>query len=71
MRQRLTTAKSVNFTDEMADKIQTAADQLNVSFQDIIRECVEIELPKLIDRENKRTKRRQKINESRTNTDKH
>lgn len=58
MRQRLTAAKSVNFTDEMADKIQTAADTLNVSFQDIVRECVDIELPKLIDRERKRTKRR-------------
>lgn len=57
MRHRLTTAKSVNFTDKMADKIQTVADTLNVSFQDIVRECVDIELPKLIDRERKRTKR--------------
>lgn len=51
MRHRPTTAKSVNFTDEMADT-------LNVSFQDVVRECVDIELPKLIDRERKRTKRR-------------
>lgn len=64
MRRRLTTAKSVNFTDEMADKIQTVADTLNVSFQDIVRECVDVELPKLIDRERKRTERR-----TRTNTD--
>ncbi|MDE2674715.1 MAG: hypothetical protein OXH65_06360 [Paracoccaceae bacterium] len=59
MRHRLTQQKSISFTEDMMDKIQTTADTLNVSFQDIVRECVEIELPKLIDRERKRTKRGQ------------
>jgi hypothetical protein len=64
MKHRLTIGKSVNFTEELADKIQNAADTLNVSFQDVVRECVEIELPKLIDRERKRTKRGQFLKKS-------
>ena len=58
-RQRLTIHKNISFNGQTADKIQTIADQLNVSFQDIVRECIDIELPRLIDRENKRTKRGQ------------
>ena len=58
-RQRLTIHKNISFTRQNADKIQTLAEQLNVSFQDIVRECVEIELPKLTQRELRRTKRGQ------------
>ncbi len=58
-RQRLTHHKNISFNGQTADKIQTLADQLNVSFQDIVRECVEVELPKLTQRELRRTKRGQ------------
>lgn len=58
-RQRLTIHKNISFNGQTADKIQTIAEQLNVSFQDIVRECVDIELPKLTQRELRRTKRGQ------------
>lgn len=64
MREKLDIRKMVNFNQELSDKITDAAKQLNVSFGAIVRECCENDLPKLIDRENKRTKRRK-----RTNTD--
>lgn len=53
-RQRMRTQKSINFTDKMIEKIQGAADQFNVSFADIVRECIDKELPRLIAREHKR-----------------
>lgn len=53
-RQRMRTQKSINFTDRMIEKIQSAADQFDVSFADIVRECIDKELPRLIAREHKR-----------------
>lgn len=58
MRRKLDIGRSVNFDKELHDKIKDAAKRFNVSFGTIVRECCENDLPKLIDRENKRTKRR-------------
>ena len=50
--------KCVSLSDELADKLESAAKRFNVSSSAIIRECVETSLDKLIQRESKRTKRR-------------
>lgn len=64
MKDKYNYQRSIAFTEKMKDKIQDAAETLNVSFSDIVRGCVENDLDKLIDREIKRTKRR-----TRTHTD--
>ena len=58
MKDKYNYQRSIAFTEKMKDKIQDAAETLNVSFSDIVRGCVENDLDKLIDREIKRTKRR-------------
>ena len=58
MRERLNVQKSISFTENMAEKIQEESKRLDVSFADIVRECVEIELPKLKDRFRKQIKKR-------------
>ena len=62
MKDKYNYQRSIAFTEKMKDKIQDAAETLNVSFSDIVRGCVENDLDKLIDRENKRTKRRTRTN---------
>lgn len=57
MRPKLDVQKSVNFTQELYDKIDNAAKQLNVSFGAVVRGCVQSDLEKLIAREKARTKR--------------
>ena len=57
MRERYTLKQSIGFTDTLGKKIQDASDKLSWSFSDIVRECVEKELPRLVERETKRTKR--------------
>ena len=54
MRKRNDTQLYVGVTETLAEKIKKAATDYNVSASEIIRECVEKELPRLIDRENKR-----------------
>ena len=54
MREKLEVPKQISFTKKMANKIQRISDTLNVSFPEIVRECVERELDKLIDRETRR-----------------
>lgn len=54
----------VGVTESLAEKLKKAAADYNVSVSEIIRECIDKELPRLIDRENKRKS-------TRTNTDKH
>ena len=58
MRERLNVQKSISFTENMAEKIMKESKRLDVSFADIVRECVEIELPKLKDRFRKQIKKR-------------
>lgn len=57
MRERYTVKQSIGFTETLAGKIQDAAAKLGWTFSDIVRECTQRELPRLIDRESKRTKR--------------
>ena len=54
MRERLPVSKTFSMTEKMSNNIQAIADALNVSFAEVIRECVTRELPKMIDRERKR-----------------
>ena len=58
MKERLSVQKSISFTENMAEKIREESQRLDVSFADIVRECVEVELPKLKDRFRKRIKKR-------------
>ena len=62
MRRKLTQENSISrsivFPAELYASLSDAADRLGASISEIIRECCENDLPKLIARENKRTKRR-------------
>lgn len=58
MRQRLAIQKAISFSEEIAEKIQVEAERLNVSFSEIVRECVINDLPRLRERERKRIKKR-------------
>ena len=58
MRERLSIQKPIGFTESMAEKIQAEADRLDVSFSEIVRACVENDLPRLRERERKRIKKR-------------
>lgn len=46
------------FHPKLAAQIKAAADKLQWSIAEVIDECVERELPRLIEREKKRTQRR-------------
>ena len=54
MRERLTEAFSVNLTPTQAKKIRKAAEEFGARAGEIIRECIEKEIDRLIDRERKR-----------------
>ena len=60
MRQRMRVSKTLSMTEKMADDIQNVADEFDVSFADVVRECIQSDLPKLKDRERKRKKARKK-----------
>ena len=60
MRKKLEIKKQISFTVKMSGKIQRAATALNVSFPEIVRECVDKELDRLIDRETKRKRTSEK-----------
>ena len=60
MRERYTERLTINLTETLKDKIRNAADKLNWNVSDVVRECVQVELSRLIDRETKRIKRRTK-----------
>ena len=57
-KERLTTQVHTSLTDRDLEKVNDAAKRLNLSRAEIIRLCVLNDLPKLIDRELKRTNRR-------------
>lgn len=46
------------FDPNIAEQIHTTAENLGWSIAEVIAECVERDLPKLIEREKKRTQRR-------------
>lgn len=56
MKELLKVSKTIAFTDRMAKKIQKEADVVGVSFSDIVRACVENDLPKLKERYRQRRK---------------
>jgi len=60
MRQRMRVSKTLSMTEKMADDVQSIADEFDVSFADVVRACIESDLPKLKDRERKRRKARKK-----------
>ena len=49
---------TVGFHPQTFGKLSEIADELQTTMNDIIRQCVENDLPKLIERERKRRKRR-------------
>ena len=54
MRARNDVQKCFYFNRKIAEKIAETAKRFNVSQSELIRECIERELPRLIDRESKR-----------------
>ena len=58
MRERLAIQKPIGFTESLAEKIQAEADRLGVSFSEIVRDCVENDLPRLRERNRKRLLKR-------------
>ena len=58
MRPRYTAKTNVAFTPEQAEEIRKLAKQEQVSIADIVRECVDKELPRLKERLRKRKKQR-------------
>ena len=58
MRERLHVSKTVSMSDKMAEDVQRIASALNVSFADVVQECIENDLPKLKERERKRKRTR-------------
>ena len=52
---------SVGFHPRTHGKLSELAEQLETTINEIVRECVENDLPKFIDRERKRQKRRTNI----------
>ena len=59
MAKRFTERIGVAFEPEMADKIKALNDRFGLKFGEVVRECVEHELPKLISRHAQRQKRGQ------------
>ena len=58
MRDRFTRSRTLSMTEKMSEDVQAVADVLGTSFADVVRECVERELPRLKERYRKRKKAR-------------
>lgn len=58
MRERLNVSKTLSMSEKMANDVQRVATALQVSFADVVRECIENDLPKLKERERKRKRSR-------------
>ena len=54
MKERATVQTSIYMTERMHERIKATAKRFNVSISEIVRECIQSDLPKLIDRESKR-----------------
>ena len=52
---------SVGFHPRIYGKLSQVAEQLETTINEIVRECVERDLPKLIERERKRKNRRTNV----------
>lgn len=60
MRERLSVQKPIGFTETLAEKIQAEADRLGASFSEVVRDCVENDLPRFRERYRKRLQKRKK-----------
>ena len=58
MWERLHVSKTVLMSDKMSEDVQRIASTLKVSFANVVRECIENDLPKLKERERKRKRMR-------------
>ena len=58
MRERFSVRKTIDFTEKQAEKIIAETERLNVSFADIVRECVDSDLPRLRERYRKQFAKR-------------
>ena len=56
VRERFDVKRSIQWTESMAEDIQAIADLLNTSFAEVVRSCVQRELPKMRERSRKRKK---------------
>ncbi|MYB65658.1 hypothetical protein F4X73_13290 [Candidatus Poribacteria bacterium] len=54
VRERHTQQKTISFTKTMYEKIRKAASEFEASFAEVVRECINRELDRFIDREKKR-----------------
>ena len=66
MREKLDVQKSIGFPQTLADQIEEAAEKLDTTFSEIVRECVLTNLPRLIEREKKKRTRRKRKRRKRT-----
>lgn len=57
LKARFTHKISVAFRPEVAGRVEAAAEKQGVSSAEIIRQCVDNDLPKLLERERSRTRR--------------
>ncbi len=55
MRERHTYQKTISFTPKIAERITKEANEFEVSFAEVVRECITRELDKLIDRKKEKT----------------
>ena len=62
MRERLTKQVSVYLPESLSEKIKAEAKRIGVSFSEIVRACVENDLPRLRDRNRKRALNRKYTN---------
>ena len=58
MRERLRISKTLSMSEKMAEDVQRVATSLKVSFADVVRDCIENDLPRLKERERKRKRSR-------------
>ena len=58
MRERLNVSKTLSRSEKMAEDLQRVATSLKVSFAEVVRECIENDLPKLKERQRKRKRTR-------------
>ena len=54
LREKHTQQKTISFTKTMSEKIGKTANEFDVSFAEVVRECVTRELDRLIDRKKRK-----------------
>lgn len=57
--ERYTHKQSIAFEPDMVDKIDDLKDRFGLKFSEVVRECIEFDLPRLINRHTQAKKRGQ------------